>query len=48
MPSIRVLCIEDDADTRDMLKAMLGYSDLEAVVSPDISAVLRLMQSETV
>jgi two-component system phosphate regulon response regulator OmpR len=46
MPSNRVLCIEDDADTRDMLKTMLCYSDLEAVVVPDISAALWLMQSE--
>lgn len=41
-----VLCVEDDADTRDMLKLMLSLSDLEAVVAPDVDAALRLMERE--
>jgi two-component system, OmpR family, phosphate regulon response regulator PhoB len=46
MPANRVLCVEDDADTRDMLKMMLGFSDFEAVAAPDADAALRLMGHE--
>jgi DNA-binding response OmpR family regulator len=46
MPANRVLCVEDDADTRDMLRAKLGLSDFEVVVAPDMEAALRLMESE--
>jgi two-component system, OmpR family, phosphate regulon response regulator PhoB len=46
MTAKRVLCVEDDEDTRDMLKTMLGYSDFEAVVAPDMEAALRLMERE--
>jgi DNA-binding response OmpR family regulator len=46
MTANRVLCVEDDEDTRDMLKIKLGYSDLEAVVAPDTKAALRLMERE--
>ena len=46
MPAKRVLCVEDDADTRDMLKLMLGFSDFEAVAAPDANAALRLMERE--
>ena len=42
----RVLCVEDDADTRDMLKMMLGFSEFEAVAAPDADAALRLMGRE--
>ena len=42
----RVLCVEDDADIRDMLKFKLGLSDFEAVVAPDVDAALRLMEHE--
>jgi two-component system, OmpR family, phosphate regulon response regulator PhoB len=42
----RVLCVEDDADTRDMLKTKLGLSDFEAVTAPDADAALRLMERE--
>ena len=35
-----VLCVEDDADTRDMLRMLPGFSDFEAV--PDADAALRL------
>jgi len=46
MTAKRVLCVEDDADTRDMLKTMLDFSDFEAVVAPDMKAALRLMERE--
>jgi two-component system phosphate regulon response regulator OmpR len=46
MPANRVLCVEDDADTRNMLKMMLGFSDFEAVGAPDFDTALRLMERE--
>jgi len=46
MQANRVLCVEDDEDTRYILKTMLGFSDLEAVVAPDTDAALRLMGRE--
>ncbi|MCA1621745.1 MAG: response regulator [Acidobacteria bacterium] len=46
MQAKRVLCVEDDADTRDMLTMMLGFSDFEAAVAPDADAALRLMGRE--
>ena len=42
----RLLCVEDDADTRALLKIMLGYSDFEAVTTSDAASALRLMQGE--
>ncbi|HWW77638.1 MAG TPA: response regulator [Pyrinomonadaceae bacterium] len=46
MQAKRVLCVEDDEDTRDMLRMMLGFSDFEAVAAPDADAALRLMERE--
>jgi two-component system phosphate regulon response regulator PhoB len=46
MTANRVLCVEDDADTRDMLKFKLGLSDFEAVVASDMGTALRLMKRE--
>jgi two-component system phosphate regulon response regulator OmpR len=46
MPAKRVLCVEDDADTRNMLKTKLRLSDFDAVVAPDMEAALRLMERE--
>lgn len=46
MTANRILCVEDDADTRALLKKMLGMSDFEAVVAPDVKAALRLMERE--
>ncbi|HEX7316296.1 MAG TPA: response regulator [Pyrinomonadaceae bacterium] len=46
MPAYRVLCVEDDEDTRDMLKTKLRLSDFEAVVAPDTGTALRLMERE--
>ena len=46
MQAKRVLCVEDDEDTRDMLKMMLEFSDFEAVTAPDADAAFRLMGRE--
>ena len=46
MSAIRVLCVEDDDDTRDMLKTRLGLSDFEAVVASDMDVALRLIERE--
>jgi DNA-binding response OmpR family regulator len=46
MTNNRILCVDDDADTRVLLKKMLGLSDFEAVVAPNVDAALRLMQRE--
>lgn len=46
MPAQRVLCVEDDADTRDLLKVMLRFADYELVVAPDAAAALRLIERE--
>src|SRR5215213_9574734 len=46
MQEKRILCVEDDADIRDMLKFKLGLSDFKAVVAPDMEAALRLMERE--
>jgi two-component system phosphate regulon response regulator OmpR len=46
MPANRVLCVEDDASTRDLLKTMLGFSDMESIGVPDVAAALRLMARE--
>lgn len=46
MQYIRVLCVEDDADTSDMLKFKLKLSGFEAIVAPDMDAALRLMERE--
>jgi len=43
MTANRVLRVEDDVDTSDMLKITLGLSDFEAVVASDIDDALRLM-----
>lgn len=46
MQANRVLCVEDDEDTRDMLRTMLGYSDLEGVGASNVGAALCLMEHE--
>ena len=44
MPAQRILCVEDDADTREMLKVRLELSDFEAVFAPDLEVALRLLE----
>ncbi len=43
---MRILCVDDDADTCELLTTMLAISDLEAVAVPDAAAALRLMATE--
>jgi DNA-binding response OmpR family regulator len=44
MQAKRFLCVEDDADTRDMPKTRLRLSDFETVVASDMDAALHLME----
>jgi two-component system OmpR family response regulator len=46
MPANRILCVEDDADTRALLKKMLDRSGLEAAVAPDVYVALQMMEHE--
>jgi DNA-binding response OmpR family regulator len=45
-PKKRILCVDDDGDTRDLLEILLGSSDLETVCVADVAAALRLMGTE--
>lgn len=42
----RILCVDDDGDTRDLLEALLGRSNLKAICVGDVTAALRVMESE--
>ena len=43
---MRILCVDDDEDTRDLLAHLLDYSDLEAVAVQDTASALRLIGQE--
>ena len=43
---MRILCVDDDEDTRDLLQHLLEYSDLEATVVQDTESALLLMEQE--
>jgi DNA-binding response OmpR family regulator len=43
---MRILCVDDDKDIRDLLPELLGLSDLEAIAVQDAQAALRLMETE--
>ncbi len=43
---MRILCVDDDEDTRALLQHLLEYSDLEAVAVQDTAAALRLIAQE--
>ena len=43
---LRILCVEDDPDTCELLTAMLGHHGLEAVCVPEVTAALSLMGKE--
>lgn len=43
---LRILCVEDDPDTCELLTVMLGHHGLEAVCVPEVTAALRLMVKE--
>ena len=48
MPSrdLRILCVEDDADVCELLKATLVFHGFEAVGVPEVAAALDLMARE--
>lgn len=48
MPSrdLRILCVEDDADTCELLTLTLCRHGMEAVCVPDVAAALSLMGKE--
>src|SRR5687767_2900273 len=46
MSTKRILCVEDDPDTRAFLKFKLRFTDFEVVTAPDVDAALRLMERE--
>ena len=46
MPAKRILCIDDNADTCELLTTMLGKSGFEAVSARGVEEALRLMEGE--
>ena len=40
---MRILCVEDNEDTCELLTAMLGLSDIEAVAAPTMAEAVRLI-----
>lgn len=48
MPSrdLRILCVEDDPDTCELLTVTLAHHGFEAVCVPDVAAALNLMGKE--
>ena len=46
MPAKRILCVDDNEDTCELLKTMLGMADLDVVTVPDVDEALRLIGSE--
>ena len=45
-PTKRILCVDDDEDTCDMLTTLLGMSGLEAVCVGDVASAQALMEGE--
>jgi DNA-binding response OmpR family regulator len=45
-PTKRILCVDDDEDTCEMLTTLLGLSGLEAVCVGDVAAAQTLMGRE--
>lgn len=43
---MRILCVDDDADTRELLAALLEYSELEAVSVNNTESALLLIEKE--
>lgn len=43
---MRILCVDDDEDTRFLLEHLLEYSDLEAIAVQDSKAALMLIEQE--
>ena len=45
-PKVRILCTEDDADTRDLLVLMLSLANYEVTCTDQAEKVLDLMKAE--
>lgn len=43
---MRILCVDDDEDTRYLLESLLSFADFEAVAVQDTAAALRLIGQE--
>ena len=43
---MRILCVDDDEDTRLLLEHLLGFSDLDAIAVKDTEAALLLIEME--
>ena len=43
---MRILCVDDDEDPRNLLEHLLEYSDLDAIAVQDTEAALRLIAQE--
>ena len=43
---MRILCVDDDEDTRNLLKHLLGFSGLEAIAVQTTEAALLLIEKE--
>lgn len=46
-PKARILCTEDDADTRELIKFVLGGEGYEVITTDSPQQALRLAQSES-
>ncbi|HWT03110.1 MAG TPA: response regulator [Pyrinomonadaceae bacterium] len=43
---MRILCVDDDEDIRELLQNLLGFSDLEAIAVQNTEAALLLIEKE--
>ena len=43
---MRILCVDDDQDTRALLEQLLSFSDLEMICVADAAAALLLIEKE--
>lgn len=44
--AVRILCVDDNEDTRSLLENLLGFSNLEAIAVQDTEAALLLIEKE--
>ena len=43
---MRILCVDDDENTCDLLRLMLGFADFEVTAVQDTKAALKLIEGE--
>jgi DNA-binding response OmpR family regulator len=43
---MRILCVDDNEDTRNLLENLLGFSHLDAIAVQDTETALQLIQKE--